>query len=314
MKSWLHRMKVLTLICGICLVLLFVGGPGYYSPRSYQQAWDLGHILFFAILTYLLVNQWQRLSKEPFNRQGIGIFIIALFLGVAIELLQSLIDGRTPSYGDIIRNFIGCLVALAFFIPSRKKVPRTRLRILQFSVVLIAVLQIFPVAKSLIDEAIAREQFPVLSDFETPFEIDRWSSRSRVSINHEIAKHGKSSLKVRLTTAQYSGIALRYFPHDWRGFDSLQFNVYNASSTPLEIVCRVHDSFHYAKGGRYDDRFNKRFTVTQGWNDIKISLEDIAKAPKSREMDLSSIQGFGIRVLRLPQPEVVYIDNVRLVR
>ena len=237
-----------------------------------------------------------------------------MVFGAAIELLQLAIDSGTPSVGDLIRNFIGCLVTLAFFVPSRKKVSKTSLRILQISVVIILILQVIPLAKSLIDEAIAREQFPVLSDFETPFEIARWSGGARVSIDHKIARHGKSSLKVRLTTDQYSGVGIKHFPCDWRGFDSLHFSVFNPSSTPLKTVCRVHDAIHYPNGGKYEDRFNMSFEVTQGWKDIIIPLENIAKAPDNRKMDLSHIQGFGIHVVRLPKPEVIYIDYLRLMK
>jgi len=29
----------------------FYGGPGYHSARSFQAAWNLGHILYFALVT-----------------------------------------------------------------------------------------------------------------------------------------------------------------------------------------------------------------------------------------------------------------------
>jgi hypothetical protein len=153
-----------------------------------------------------------------------------------------------------------------------------------------------------------------LADFETPFEIERLSGGARFSIDHEIAIHGESSLKVLLTTEKYSGVGLKHFPRDWRGFDSLRFSLFNSSTGPFKIVCRVHDSFHYGEGGMYDDRFNMRFMLIQGWNNIIIPLENIAKAPTNRKMDLSHIQVFGIHVVRLPKPEIIYIDYIRLMK
>ena len=44
-NSLSRKSILLTVIAPICFVLFFVGGPGYYSPRSYKYFWDLGHIL-----------------------------------------------------------------------------------------------------------------------------------------------------------------------------------------------------------------------------------------------------------------------------
>jgi len=35
----------------IGLPFFFYGGPGYHSARSFQAAWNLGHILYFALVT-----------------------------------------------------------------------------------------------------------------------------------------------------------------------------------------------------------------------------------------------------------------------
>jgi hypothetical protein len=181
-------------------------------------------------------------------------------------------------------------------------------------VVFLVLLAIFPLAKVSIDEYLSMKKFPVLSDFETPFEIERWSGKTKLKINNDIVRNGKSSLRVPLITTKYSGVSLKHFPNDWRNFSTLQFSVFNASSDPLEIHCKVHDKLHIANGYTYDDRFNGEFMLTHGWNDIKISTDIIANAPVKRKMDLSNIRSFGIFVVSLSQPEVIYIDDVRLVK
>jgi len=235
-----------------------------------------------------------------------------MFIGFAIELVQLGPDNRTPDLADIIRNFVGCLFAFAFLAPSRSTLPKRNLRLLQGITILALLIEFFPLTKALIDEEIAREQFPVLADFETPFESDRWTGGAKISIDHETARHGKSSLLIRLTTAQYSGVALKYFPGDWRGYSLLQFSVFNPSSAPLSVVCRAHDSLHFKNGGEYNDRFNKSFVIDPGWNDIEIPLENIANAPKNRQIEMSEIQGLGIFTVRLPKPKTIKIDYLRL--
>ena len=305
-------MKVLILIFGICLALLFVGGPDYYSPRSYQCAWDLGHIFFFSIFTYLLVNLWKRISKEVFLKQAIWVLSITLLLGTMIELGQAGLDDRSPDIYDLMKDMTGALVGLVFFVPSRRLLPKIRLRVLQIIVLIIVFLSVIPLGEALIDEAIARQQFPNLSDLETPFEIKRWKGDSKFEIDHKIFRQGKSSLKVLLDTSQYSGVGLRYFVNDWRNYNYLQFSIFNPSSDPIKINCRVHDIHHVEHGESYFDRFNSSYLIPQGWSDLKISIKDIVNAPKKRKMDLSRIQSLYIFVIRLPRPAVLYIDDVRL--
>ena len=82
-----------------------------------------------------------------------------------------------------------------------------------------------PLAEAIMDEIIASNQFPVLSDFETPFEKMRWTGGVRFSVETRQARHGKKSMKIVLRTTQYSGVALDYFSHDWRSYEYLKFRV-----------------------------------------------------------------------------------------
>jgi VanZ family protein len=305
-------MKILIPISGICLVLLFVGGPDYYSPRSYQYAWNLGHIFFFSIFTYLLVSLWQRISKERFLKQCVWVLSVALFFGILIELGQAGLNDRTPDIYDLIGDITGVLVGLVFFVPSRRLFPKIGLHVFQVIVLIIILLSIFPLGEALIDEAIARQRFPVLSDLETPFEIKRWVGHSKFEIDHKIFRQGKSSLKVFLNTDQYSGVGLKYFANNWGNYNYLQFSLFNPSSDPIKIGCRIHDIHHIKHGQDYNDRFNTSYLIPQGWRDIRISIKDIVNAPKNRKMDLRFMQGFYIFVVRLPQPKLIYIDSVRL--
>ena len=41
---------VLTLIMALMTILFFIGGPDYHSSRTFKSFWNLGHILYFALL------------------------------------------------------------------------------------------------------------------------------------------------------------------------------------------------------------------------------------------------------------------------
>ncbi len=210
---------VLSVLGGL---FLFFGGPEYYSPRSYRLAWDLGHVCVFFLWTYVLMETWKGFAKKPLQIQLILILAITLCVGFLIELAQSG-SHRTFSIEDIFRNIIGSAAAIVFLSPSRKALPRRLLHTIRMIVSVLVLLLIYPFVRVLVDEVIAREQFPVLSNFETPFEIHRWQSRSMIAIDQKEVKEGSASLKVPLTTDKYSGASLAHFPSDWRNYKYLPY-------------------------------------------------------------------------------------------
>ena len=118
-NSLSKKSAFLAMISVICFVLFFVAGPDYHSPRSYMHFWNLGHILFFSILSYLILLNWPKCSETTFLRQGIFVIFIVICLGGLVELAQTG-SVRTPDIMDLIRDIIGGLVALSFCAPAKK--------------------------------------------------------------------------------------------------------------------------------------------------------------------------------------------------
>jgi hypothetical protein len=214
---------------------------------------------------------------------------------------------------DVVRDVIGCLIALAFYAPNRKTIPKTCLTIFQAISVILVSMAFLPLIAAIIDETAARIQFPVLADFETRFETDRWAGDADFSIDHETYYHGKASLKVILNTSLYSGVGLKYFPENWMNYKELQLSIYNPDKKTIQLTCRIHDRLHTRGLQLYEDRYNKSFSISRGWNLIRIQLKEIENAPHKRKMALNKIQGLGIFAVSLPKPRTVYIDYVRLV-
>ena len=304
------KRNLLILILGLLFMLFFISGPDYHASRSFKSFWNFGHILFFSLLPLLVYS----ISKPPisYQRQVIYFIVLTIVLGVLIEVLQTGLDNRLPDTGDIFRNIIGALVGLVFLLPSRKNVPKKRLLAIQALVILLVMLQFVPISKAIWDENMAKRQFPLLSGFETPFEIDRWTGGAVFEIGKEIKKNGDSALKVMLTTETYSGVGLKYFPGNWEEFQFFQFSVYNPQNRELKLTCRIHDWQHTQGRQVYADRFNRSYSVLQGWNKITIPLDQVKAAPENRQMDMQRIQGVGIFAVRLRNPRTIYIDDIGL--
>ena len=291
-------------------VLFFIGGPGYYSPRSYQHFWDLGHILYFSSLPLLLLPLASFNKREPITQVTI-IIVVTIILGILVELCQSAFS-RTPDVGDLFRNLIGAGIAICFILPIRKTFSTTSMRIFKPILIILVGLQVYPIALALIDEHQARRQFPVLSDFQTPLQLDRWHSDVAISIENNIGHQGNCALRADLDTKLYSGFALKYFPRDWQQYRWFQYRIYNPSEDAIRITCRIHDKKHTQSVQMYEDRFNITNSISRGWHTITFSLDDVRMAPAEREMDLSQIYGVGFFGSRLPCSRTIYVDDVKL--
>jgi len=287
----------------------FLGGPGYHGARSLQAAWDLGHILYFLLLSCWLYRSLAARTPWSSGRLMAVIFTAVFVFGLAVELLQMLFSGRSPDLLDVLRDLEGCLLTFAFYIDP--PVPGGNgQRLFRALVLILLALAAWPLTRALVDERLAARQFPVLADFETPFELDRWVNPQQLHLETDRVRYGARAVRVQLSTAKYSGISLFHFPGDWRGYRSLRFSVYTPEAGGLILNSRIHD--HHHKMQEFGDRFNQQFTLQQGWNDLVISLDKVRDAPRGRPMDMARIEGFGLFVIQQARPMEIWLDHVYL--
>jgi len=293
---------------------LFSGGLGNQAVRSSKELWDLGHIVYFAVTVYVLVElgllKLGLLRKFSLPVQWSALLLLSLLWGTLIEVLQYDTQ-RTPDLADIFRDMTGCLLVLSFHPALLKLSIRNGKLLIRLLVSLLLFIQLIPLSIALIDEAVARQQFPVLSNFETPFELDRWGGGEIVQLDEGSDFH---QLKVKLTTSTYSGVGMNYFPSDWKGYSSVRLNFFNPSDKTLTLTIRIHDAEHEtgSRAYAYSDRFNTRVKLIKGWNDITIALDKVESAPRGRKMDLSQVADISFFAIRLPERRVVYVDNIGL--
>lgn len=298
-------------VTSLLFLLLFLGGPDYYSPRSIREAWDLGHLIFFALFTFTLLNFWKKKNRWVDWNFFLIVILIVVVLGALTEFLQG-IFGRDVEWMDLRRDVVGGLFALALFNPIDTKKSLIFKKIFKVIVIIIVFIETLPLAFAVTDEIIAWKQFPILSSFETPLEANRWEATNGKTIATDIVHSGEKSFKALLDTIKYSGVALKHFPSDWREYRTLKFNIYNTDTFKILLHCRIHDQQHIGNGQPYSDRFNTILKLNPGWNQFAISLDKVQNAPKTRQMDLSQIKSLAFFVLDLPHPIFIYLDDVYL--
>ena len=308
-------MKKLNLLFGVFLLLtfalFFVDNFDIVPTRSFKIAWNLGHIVFFATASFLLLKHLSFFQQATQAQQFYWIVGICLVAGMLIESIQFFI-GRQAGWQDILRNILGGLAALAFF-PRPTSNPGQLLGF-KFKLIITTLLciQLMPLLVTLVDEQMARSNFPLLADFENTLELGRWTSNGPIMLDKTFTSHGEFSARIELTTDRYSGASLKFFPSNWKNFKYLKFSIYLSNHSPLSITTRIHDQQHQQGGYLYNDRFHKRTRLQPGWNSITINLADVISAPKTRPIAIESIANFRIFTSNLKQSRVIYLDNLRL--
>jgi len=294
----------------VSVILLFVGGPSANASRSYQEAWNFGHILAFGLWTFLALRLVPALQRGSCRRRWLLLLAAGVALGCGSEGLQAF-TGRSADLHDVFKDLLGVTAALAFFEPTLSRHPR---RWLLRGVAVAALLwTALPAVRFAIDEAAAYRQFPLLADFEQPLERRRWIGHSRRSLSTEQAWTGEHSLRVTFLPGHYSGLTLEYFPHDWRGQRLLEFHLYNPAPTPRTLYVQIYDGRHLRDGAAYGDRFNQTLKLAPGWNPVQIPLDRVRTAPHGRELEMNDVRGFRLFSAGLQQPQLFYLDSVRLV-
>lgn len=293
----------LVLAAVVAMVPLFFVDLGPWRRVFAPELHVFGHVAFFLLLGWLLMRS---AALRPYRfpvRAGV-VVLGSLVAGAAIELLQPYF-GRGAGLQDLWQNLLGTALAVALSAPAG--LPR---RILGTAMAMILAVELHAAAAALFDRGIARIQFPVLSDFSTPFEHSRWSTGEP---DDRFARIGQQSLRLDLEPARYAGTVRRRSFGDWSGYDALEFSIYNPAD-PLTITVTVRDREHFRRGGAYRDRFNRRFILRPGWNEVRIPIRDIREAPAERTLDLADLAELAIFTVKLEQQHTLYLDHVRVTR
>jgi len=234
--------------------------------------------------------------------------LILAGIGGAIELIQPQF-GRGASWRDFGIDILGALLGLAFIAPARRQIHHQVLLCAQLCILVITAVAFYGPLTTLWDMWQASRKFPILSDFETCYETIRWSNGE---IDRNIARQGKCSLKVVLNEGKYPGTTLTRSFGDWRGFTAFAFSLYLPDKKPLRITVSIRDHEHNQRGGEFDDRYNRTFTMKQGWNDIVIPIPDILNAPAARELNIGNLSEVVFFTTHLINPRIIYLDNIHL--
>jgi len=300
---------LLCLFIALCIPLLFFGSQLLSHFRLLPYLWNYGHIALFAAIFWLIFSKSDIFAERSIYWTLTTTILPIILVSVAIEIIQS-INSREFSFLDIIRNCLGATIAIAFHSNSfsdNRTFSRSKLK---YSVVGVLIIFSYPLLINTADTINAYRSFPVLSDFESPFELTRWSGNQLIVVDLEA--NNNHVLGNTFTTDEYSNLTFESFPNNWAGFSNFSFRIFNDSTTNHELNIRIHDQHHRNSNWDYSDRFNQIIGLTPGWNKITIDLNLVRVHPMNREIDMSKIEKIIIFSHNLQTNVRLYFDDFRL--
>jgi len=279
-----------------------------YASRTLARLHDFAHLPLFCAVSLIMAAIWpgglfvqNRLRPLP----ALRLWLVAVLAGILVELLQAR-QGRIPEVSDVVTDAAGAALALLLAVGHRRRAWRWALPAALALVLAFAA----PVLISAWDEQLARRQFPLLADFETRLQTDRFAgTRCRLQRIADPASPGHHLLQARFLPDIFPRLQLRDLPRDWSNFKTLTFTCINPEPAPFLLIVRVDDVHH---DNQMSDRYTLRMNLAPGRHVIVIPLSTVATAPETRPMDMTAIAHFILYGYKLKQPRTLLFDDFRL--
>ncbi len=305
------------------LSLLFIPVPS--KTFFWKAVYNFGHVPLFGCVAILLLCVSRTFIKR-LGEPGIQHYSIA-FLGVLVlalltESLQLLTVTRSFSLSDVFNDIVGAICGLVFFFTydahlsgswvQWRQYPRSIL--LRVCVMLVLGIMLLPVLEWAYVYWDRANRFPSLLQFSSDWEmkfVQEKDSELKVVMSPEGWKKSSDDFvgKVKFHVKQYPRIVIEEPYSDWGGYTYLQFDVFSGLSRAKKIAIRIDDTYRTTQ---FNNRFNRRITISPGLNHVKIPIDDIRQAPVAREMDLATIRRVLLFAVNPPEEFTLYFDNVRL--
>jgi hypothetical protein len=275
--------------------------------RTAAAGADLLHAPTFAVVTWVA----NRVLLGPAGSFRSRILLGGVVLGIAtlLEVCQAWF-GRDGSVRDGWANALGILAGTLVALPKRPSAKARSAWIPRGVAVLCLAAASFGPLLTILDWVEQRSTFPLLASFETRRELTRWSEfHSRMARSREHVTHGNWGLAATWLPARYPAVILRDPPADWSGYQTLAMDLYVEPGPETTVTITVADGKHNRDP---KDRYHLNFRTSGGTIPIRIPLAEVAKGPRSRELDLTDIAWLGVGADPVTAPRRMGLDYVRL--
>lgn len=301
------------LLIGLMLPCLVLAAMPDDLPRFWVAAWNFGHVILFWLLTQSVL-QWRATRNAVTLPFVAGVVLAMVALGALIEGGQALI-GRDSEFADILADAAGAGLGALFsrHWPSARASGSRGRGVRYLAAGFLLMMSARDLWLHAADAWMRWQAFPLLYSAQSPLATWARFDRLNVSVHPTLLPETANTrlLQVDLQPGRYSTLSIDELQADWREYETLVWRWYNPGE-PLALGCRVHDRQHVRNAFADNDRYNQRFTLVTGWNELVIPLAQVREAPEGRDMDLAHIRSLGCFASRLQTPRQVYLESVFL--
>ena len=260
------------------------------AGERWVEAWSAGaHVSLFAALAWL----WGR--GLPGRSRGWRLWGGLAAVAAAVEGLQ-LWTGRSVGWTDWCSGAAGAACVCATW--------RVRGGIRLLAVLALAFL---PAAWEAALQILEKRDFPILAD-----PARRWAGRGWIENGGRLRREeeGFRFLSDDPTTpAAYPGVFRVPAAKDWRRIEALDTSLYWPGKKPAVMGLRVDDQPGQPP---YADRFQREFSVTQGWNRVRIPVRELGRTADGRPLRLDGIRRWGVFLVSGEAFDYFLLGPVRL--
>ncbi len=275
----------------------------------WRELFNSGHTILFLFISFILYS-WLK-TTFCFSSSAttyLVVLVTGLLLGIAIEMLQGLLQ-RETSVDDLYRNFFGIIAGLGLVLLRRQKILRNKILMVIFSLsfLLFGTYSLFQISWHYVQRANA---FPVIVDFN-----EEWSgsfvrfNKTEMEVRSRKAGDKDRLFLLRFGAGSFPGVTIIETAPDWSAYRNLRFKVASGYDDNMNLILRIHDKNH---DYNYQDRFNQKLIIYPGLNEIVISLAQIEKGPLNRNLDLTSIAGLILFMSQVKKSQLLEISNIYL--
>ena len=290
MKAVLVR-SIALLAC-ISFMLLFNFSNEGLLWSAVQNA---GHFVIFIAFTLACLTLFDSASlRQPLKH---AVVISILFaLGAAVELIQSMMPGRTASWSDLLLDAAGIFVGYLIFILvfHFKAISMVRRIAVVFGILITSYFSAQP-ALQLIGYNVLKTGHPALISFGDPFvesiiSVTGSASTELIMPTRLINRGSRRLLRMDFADVSHGGVVFHDTAIEGTVSGFLNVKLHNASSQNRELAVRIHDRGH---NNDYHDRYNRTLLVKPGANHYRLSLAEIksmgSKGDSKRQLDTENI-------------------------
>lgn len=317
------RLVVLYAAALVLVSIVLIADAPPKNNRFLAEMFRLRHVLFFGIGGLIVLELTALIGRRWIRKRSLYYLVAALSV-VGLSLGLEILYPEPGGAGDarFLRNVVGGVAFLtlsgALDHPLRREHdwlrgrPRRILGWTSVLVILIVMQSLIPIAVSYAGRTGA---YPRVVDLTEGWQ-QRFVEPRNALLFVGMPPKGWESRNERITAMIMfepepdAGVMVHEPYTDWRGYNTLQIQVYSLLDEPRQILLRVEDKRTEKPRG---DRTDLPLDVQPGYNLYEIPMERLQSGPDNRRLRLNKIRRVGVFSTGSDDPFMLFFSDFRLV-